>query len=79
MNKLFTATVLYALGFTICAFAVPDPSFYRPYKKYIDASNQVFVDGGKIYLLDKEGWFTVASIKTDKDGVYYTTKFKPKK
>lgn len=76
MKSLFAATILYAMSFTICAFAVPDPAFYRPHKQYMNETFQCMVCGGMLFVNDGAGWFNVKSIQTNDKGVYFVTKFK---
>lgn len=74
MNKIFCATVLYALGFTICIFACPDPAFYRPHRGYMQNCYDIKVEDGKIYVRDPLGWFNVEYIGMDLNGAYYLTR-----
>lgn len=76
MKKVLFTGVLFVFSWTICAFACPDPAFYRPATGYLTDRHIVAYVSGKIYVLDEKGWFTVDSLQKDETGTFYTSKFK---
>jgi hypothetical protein len=74
MKKILCAGVLFALSFTICLLACPDPAFYRPHRAYLNEKSLVTYVGGRLLVMDEQGWFPVDSIGKDAMGFFYTNK-----